>query len=82
MFSPLVVLFIIIIIIINLFRQVFNVSVCTAQRQVFVIASVFDVCFLRINEPSTHEAFTFFKSTTEARCKIKVSKEGVKSIQS
>ena len=33
----------IIIIIINLFFQVFNVSVSSAQRQIFVIARVFDI---------------------------------------
>ena len=33
----------IIIIIINLFRQVFNVSVSSTQRQIFVIARVFDI---------------------------------------
>ena len=33
----------IIIIITNLFRQVFNVSVCSAQRKIFVIARVFEI---------------------------------------
>ena len=32
-----------IIIILNLFPQVFNVSVSSAQRQIFVIARVFDI---------------------------------------
>ena len=33
----------IIIIIINLFRQVFNVSVWSAQRKIFVTACIFDI---------------------------------------
>ena len=33
----------IIIIAINLFRQVFNVSVCYAQQEIFVIACAFDI---------------------------------------
>ena len=33
----------IIVVIANLFRQVFNVLVCSAQRDIFVIACVFDI---------------------------------------
>ena len=33
----------IIIIIINFFRQVFNVSVCSAQQKIFAIACAFDI---------------------------------------
>ena len=35
------------IILINLSRHVFNVSVCSAQRRIFVIVSVFDIIQLR-----------------------------------
>ena len=75
------------IVIINLFRQVFNVSVRSAHRKIFLIAYMLQFFFncgycgstslpTRIIKPFTHWAFTFSKST------IKTLEQGVKSVQS
>ena len=43
-----------IIIIINLFRQVFNVSVCSAQRKIFVIAYMLQFFLIAVFAVARH----------------------------
>ena len=85
-----------IIIIINLFRHVFNVSVSSTQRQIFVIARVFDILqfdnmlqkyFNYIYRGSTSLATRIIESSTHwaftcSKSLIETLEQGVKSAQS
>ena len=86
----------IIIIIINLLRQVFNVSASSAQRQIFVIALVFDImqfdnilqkCFNCSYRGSTPLPTRIIEPSTHcvftcSKTAIGTLEQGVKSVQS
>ena len=77
-----------IIIIINLFRQVFNVSVCSAGQKIFVIACVFDIMqfdklqnFFNCSSRSSTSLPTRIRAFTCSKSTIETLEHGVKFVQ-